>query len=46
MNSIVTIGCAIVLIGSFMLGTNSNNPDPDVSQMNYPHFSTVCTVRS
>ena len=44
-NSVIIIGCGVMLAGSFLLGIDSNSPRSDVFEMNESHFAVLCTVR-
>ena len=44
MNGTVIFGCIVMLLGSLLLGIDSNNPADGVVDVFHSHFAAICTV--
>ena len=44
MNGTVIFGCIIMLLGSLLLGIDSNNPTVGDVDIFHSHFAAICTV--
>ena len=44
MNGTVIFGCIVMLLGSLLLGIDSNNPAVGVVDVFHSHFAAICTV--